>query len=42
MNRIRQREAELIRFCDSPDFTLEKLEHVLGETAPWGQTLEVR
>ena len=42
VNRIRQREAELIRFCESPDFTLEKLEHVLGETAAWRQTLEVR
>jgi regulator of RNase E activity RraA len=40
--RIRQREAELIRFCKSPDFSVEKLEHVLGETAPWSQTVEVR
>jgi regulator of RNase E activity RraA len=42
VDRIRQREAELIGFCKSPDFTVGKLEQVLGETAPWSQTLEVR
>jgi regulator of RNase E activity RraA len=40
--RIQDGEAELIRFCQSPEFSLEKLENVLGKTAPWGQTLEVR
>lgn len=42
VNSIRQREAELIRFCESPDFHLEKLEQVLGKTTPWSQTLEIR
>ena len=29
--RIRQRESELIRFCNSPEFSLEKLERILNE-----------
>ena len=41
VKRIRDREAELIRFCQSPDFSLEKLESVLGKAAPWSQTVEV-
>jgi hypothetical protein len=42
VERIRQRESELIRFCKSPDFNAGKLEQILGETTPWSQTLEVR
>jgi regulator of RNase E activity RraA len=41
-HHIQEREAELIRFCQSPEFSFEKLEDVLGKAAPWGQTLEVR
>jgi regulator of RNase E activity RraA len=40
--RIQEREAELIRFCQSPEFSLKELENVLGKAAPWGQTLEIR
>jgi regulator of RNase E activity RraA len=42
VERIRQRESELIRFCKSPDFSAAKLEQVLSEAIPWSQTLEVR
>jgi 4-hydroxy-4-methyl-2-oxoglutarate aldolase len=42
VRRIQEREAELVRFCQSPEFSLEKLGDVLGRAAPWGQTLEVR
>lgn len=42
VQRIREREAELIRFCESPDFSVDKLERVLGKAAPWSQTVEVR
>jgi 4-hydroxy-4-methyl-2-oxoglutarate aldolase len=42
VNRIRQSEAELVRVCKSKDFTVSKLEQVLGEAAPWSQNLEVR
>ena len=42
VDQIREREAELIRFCDSPDFSVENLERVLGMAAPWSQTVEVR
>lgn len=39
---IQEREAELIRFCQSPEFSMDKLERVLGKAAPWSQTVEVR
>jgi regulator of RNase E activity RraA len=41
VRHIEEREAELIRLCQAPDFSLQKLEPVLCKSAVWPQEVEI-